>query len=338
MTRKRWLSVWVRCDLDIKAVLGTFKFPCTDFSWKHPSVEFHIPEPVQRQLMISGDLERIYGDPQMLPPSLRSKISQGASAKEVLKARCVHEKDILPTLVASYGSQHCLPPDHLVQKGIFASVRAVDDSFAFVDPCKLVALLGAPAAFPCVFPLPIKKMFLHIGNAISTSHAALANLVVLNVLGQVTDIRRNIEALWNDRISPENTVILVRENHVWIVPVAAFARTCSVVPSRINEPSVLVCTSHFRVRVPKNITLAGFLALAGLDRDQCDQVRGSYQGLNLSLGVLLGSLCDKYFHLTIRDRHLIAMHVCEEPEVVEEPAICTPVIGGQIPNFGSLCP
>lgn len=198
MTRRRWLSAWVRQDCNVQRAAGIVKFPCsTAEGWKDSSFKFQVPKLVKDQLALTSELKMIYGDPQMVPPKSRNALKH-SSCHEVLQSRCIPDDAHVPTLVASYTAHHLLAPAHLQQKGIFASLDFDGNDFAFMDPLSCCAMLGTPQSLTTVLPIDIRKMFRHLGNSVAVPHALLAITVGLNTIGLDINVRQTIESAWQD--------------------------------------------------------------------------------------------------------------------------------------------
>ena len=169
-SRARWLGVFVRKDIDALQSFGAnidVQYH-GKVGWNHPTHQFQIPDELQDSLIINMDIFHFYNYSSFMPISMKKK-GEGKG----IKSRIPEEQKDLATLVASYSTQHCLPPSHLSVRGIFAEVVPTKDQhFAFIDPCKWYSLMGAIQSF--VFPNDMGIAFHHLGNCISVPQAVLA--------------------------------------------------------------------------------------------------------------------------------------------------------------------
>ncbi len=135
----------------------------------------------------------------------------------VLSARCVDESENLPTLCASYGSQHKLDLQHLLSKGIFAPLIRCNDSFAFVDPFRCAALLGATPHFGTACSSNLDDAWTNLGNSVSVPQALQAIVITLNAIGLCNlDIPDTVLQCWNDRFKSDSTVIIEKNQVFWM--------------------------------------------------------------------------------------------------------------------------
>jgi len=143
----------------------------------------------------------IYGDMSMLPAVKRSCLPANPCRDDVLRARCPDPNQPLPTLCASYSSQHLLSVNHLQNKGILAILGCDNQTFHFLDPFRFCALLGLPDSQIAVLPSKLSIAFRQIGNAIAVPHALKTLLVVLTTVGSCTlSINETVIECWMQRI------------------------------------------------------------------------------------------------------------------------------------------
>ena len=205
-SRARWLGVFVRQDIDALQSFGAkidIKFQ-GKVGWNHPIHQFQIPEELHDSLIINMDIFHFYNYCSFMPISMKKK-----GQAEGIKARIPEEHNDLATLVASYSSQHHLPPSHLCLRGIFAEVVPTkNQQFAFIDPCKWYSLMGAIQSF--VFPSDMNIAFHHLGNCIAVPQAVLATLVAIEST-RICDFPGNFGELvckaWESRINAHNSCI-----------------------------------------------------------------------------------------------------------------------------------
>eukprot|EP00438_Fugacium_kawagutii_P020750 Skav227427 [mRNA] locus=scaffold1986:183488:186964:- [translate_table: standard] len=183
--RRRWLAVLVRQDLLHDSTFGgNFKLGGIEITpWYDDTFAWALPSSLEDQLKLDQQLIDVYADPKWLPRAKAGALQSG-DRQEVLMARVPDKALPLPTLVASYGTQHWLSESQLNDKGIFADLQMLaDGTVAFFPPTMWAGLLGnLKSLFLEGF---IDDFFKHLGNAISTPQAALAILVedVLRKLG-----------------------------------------------------------------------------------------------------------------------------------------------------------
>ena len=179
--RSRWLGVWVRKDVFTPAEGPSLPIRADRLvPWSAQHCRFHAPNPLKDQLRLSQSEMRIYGDVLMLPPAKRKGIPTDASTQRVLRVRLQDPYDALPTLCASYGNQHNLAKQHLLEKGIFAMLDSDGKDFFFIDPFAHCALLGATESI--VASSKIVLAFRQVGNAISVPQAFLTLCVALKAI------------------------------------------------------------------------------------------------------------------------------------------------------------
>ena len=107
MKRSRWLSLFVRSDVQLFDSVGAFKLSDPSHKrWGDPIYDFFLPNDIVDQLQLTEELKLIYGNPQFLPGAKRPSFGPLPPIDSVLKSRCVASDDFLPTLCASYASQH----------------------------------------------------------------------------------------------------------------------------------------------------------------------------------------------------------------------------------------
>ena len=111
-----------------------------------------------------------------------------------------------PTLCASYSEQHLLDPQHLSRTGLFAVLQLLPAGYAFLEPARFLALLGAVT--DQVLPSKLPEAFRIVGNAIAVPHSLLTVLVGLqSLLSARVDIYAQIQACWKCKISAANAIV-----------------------------------------------------------------------------------------------------------------------------------
>ena len=205
--RTRWLAVWIRQDIPCPKL--DERFLCSiprRMSWDDVKHKFHLPADMAEALKLTPEQLQIYGDRQLLPPSKRARVGDGASMNQVLDQRLLQQGEYLPTLCASYTGQHLLQRDHLEAKGIFATLVRDGEGFRFVDPFTFVALFGTSEWIG--LPADLRKAFHQLGNAISQIHALVAILFGFEgVLGDTPPKLALAQQCWNDRLTVDKALI-----------------------------------------------------------------------------------------------------------------------------------
>eukprot|EP00438_Fugacium_kawagutii_P001736 Skav219917 [mRNA] locus=scaffold2006:81597:85595:- [translate_table: standard] len=207
--RKRWLAVAVRCDIvDSWPVQLDPVFVEQIPSWHCSAFDFPLPESLKQQLTIDEHLSVPYGRRDMLPKAKREGIVPSSSPSQVLQARVTSKEEPLPTLVASYSSQHRLPSKWLEASGIFADLL-VDDSgnFCFQSPALWTIMLGN--AHTLHLPRGRQKIFHMLGNAISVTHASMTLLVALkevDIYSSFFSIKGDVIKVWESKLTAENAI------------------------------------------------------------------------------------------------------------------------------------
>ncbi|CAK9007346.1 unnamed protein product [Durusdinium trenchii] len=174
------------------------------------------------------DVEKVYGDPKLLPPAKQRKLPKNASCRDVLNARVQDPFVALPTLCASYGQQHELPLSHLERQGIFANLVSTGPSFAFVDPFTHVALLGA--VDNVVLPLKAGVAFRQVGNAIAVPHALLTSAIGFHtLLAWDLDVNLLVRKCWDERLTSFAAFIVCDGGFMILCSMKQFIRDFHVV-------------------------------------------------------------------------------------------------------------
>ena len=246
--RTRWLSVWARASDPSKAL--PFVFNLADVPrtpWFDPAYTFDLPPVLAGQLHLSADERRIYGDRDFLPPAKKAKCDPSASVSQVLQARVTSCSEPLPTLCASYSTQHQLDPGHLREKGIFAFLICPPwtPEPVFAEPTRCACLLGSPSAVS--MPLDVRRAFHHLGNAISVPQALLAVGIGLTSVSCLDkSVLRCVKNCWGDRLTCTNA-ILVQGDDFWTLMPCRDA--IPLVPSNLSVPPFSGFTVSFWIKL-----------------------------------------------------------------------------------------
>lgn len=244
-SRNRWLCCWVRTD--VKSVPLDVTLPlsiCPKPGWTDDAYRFVLPRSWQNQILLSDTEKQKYGAVHLLPPAKRKQFEgRTPSPTEVLASRIPSETDPLPTLCASYSTQHALAEHHLDARGIFAALQLTPGGYAFFDPAMFIALLGG--CDDLTLPTKLGEAFRLIGNAIAVPHAALALLVGLQtVLPVRLDILGLVRSCWLERLTAFNSVLFQQGDWIHIVRHSNVANYIKY----NNQPSLdgnLQCTVYF---------------------------------------------------------------------------------------------
>eukprot|EP00438_Fugacium_kawagutii_P013606 Skav202999 [mRNA] locus=scaffold1344:77725:81072:+ [translate_table: standard] len=220
--RRRWLAVAVRSDIADSWPVQLDPVTLNDIpSWQCDAFNFPLPESLKEQLLIDDKLSVPYGMRDMLPKSKREQLPAAATPDQVMKARVTHRDEVLPTLVASYSSQHRLPSKWFENGGIFADFQLVEPGkYCFQSPALWTIMLGN--AHPLHLPRDREDMFHMLGNAISVPHAGIALLVALKELDLYSSffsISKDVLALWDSKLTAETAVCVETSDGYAIWPV-----------------------------------------------------------------------------------------------------------------------
>lgn len=107
--RSRWFATWVRSDhhpwvFDARISLQTIpRIP-----WASTLYSFDLPTCWERQLKLSDSELDIYSNVVFLPGAKRRTLQASSSPQQILESRFPKSGEPLPTLCASYSSQHLL--------------------------------------------------------------------------------------------------------------------------------------------------------------------------------------------------------------------------------------
>ena len=281
MRRTRWISLFIRVDVQTHDAVGSFKLVDTlHKAWSDPIYDFYLPTVVVDQLQLTSELKHIYGNPQFLPHAKRVLLGFGSDVEDVLFSRCVKHDEVLPTLCASYASQHAIDQRHLVGKGIFAALCSKNGQFAFIDPARFAALLGATNDQGVFIPKDICTAFHQLGNSISVVHAVLGASIALSILGFTQKpIMQCVIRCWESRIIAKNTITLCNEEFVHIVDVKKVEGVLErfIQCSETDSESIKILFHNTTINVPRNVSFAELLGYFGIESP-------SEQGIFVSCG------------------------------------------------------
>ena len=251
--RSRWLCTWARADVQAQTIGFTFALKASPKTpWDDPVYHFRIPDVWVNQLVLSESERAIYNDPRLLPGSKRKRSDGDSSgALHTLWARVPNGHEPLPTLCASYSSQHTLAKVHVQDRGLFAFLNHTSRGFEFFDPARFCGLLGVTE--DRTFPTKVQSAFRGIGNAISVPHGLLALSIAMHTVGQTSvDPLKAVRQAWHARLCARNAVLFHHDAFVHLVHVDHVAQWVSikVLPEVHDSCRVLLQGSfgHHRIR------------------------------------------------------------------------------------------
>ena len=269
MSRKRWIAIWIRHDVQIHPAVGCFSLKGADgTTWDHPDFNFSLPPSVRDQLRLSDRLLMFYGDPLFLPLGSRRFLPERSSLEQCLKLREILPGQTLPTICDSYTRQHELAMHHMREKGIFAVLVRNEDSWFFLDPVRCLAFLGAHVTTTAAIHWDVSVAFKHLGNAISVQHALLGLLVAFNMCGIFqSPIAELVICAWQDRLKPSNCFVLESERFIWIMPHVCFARDVSLLKLKTKGSELRIISRYAVFLIESCATLDVFLGYMGFSHE-----------------------------------------------------------------------
>eukprot|EP00438_Fugacium_kawagutii_P025189 Skav204968 [mRNA] locus=scaffold3085:14032:18552:- [translate_table: standard] len=208
--RKRWLACLIRKDLcsdTCSAFIDIIDKKPT--KWSEPMYKFSTPPSLHEQRVITAELEATYANPQLLPKAKQEGVPFDAKPFQVLQSRVVKPWDVLPTLVASYSSQHMLPSKNIWETGVYAELT-IDDFQRAVFQCPIMwaSLLGICRKL--FLPNSFHAIFKVLGNCITVAHATMVIAVMLHECSSPVDqLPKDIVwAIWEKRLTAFNAVCI----------------------------------------------------------------------------------------------------------------------------------
>ena len=231
--RDRWFSAWIRADHSFDPNQRAYVLQASSrVSWHDSIYRFYLPQEFRDALHLTNDLKTIYGAHHLLPPSKKARCMSDRSQEQVLAQRAAPLHEPLPTFCAMYGKQHELDPDHVANKGLFACLEEYQGSFAFIDPARIVALLGGTNRIS--LPSDPFEAFHGLGNAVSVPQAATAILVGLQAINRMSiNVEHFVEGIWNKRLTVHNAVIVKEDCFISIVDARLFWDRISFQPAPV---------------------------------------------------------------------------------------------------------
>ena len=257
--RTRWLAVWTRSDH------GAHSFPfqlnlsiVPRCPWTDSQYRFRLPPTWASQLVLSPSECEIYNNNELLPPAKRLKMSGPLYGNEVLHQRVLKPGEVLPTLCASYGTQHLLASTHIRSKGIYAHLRKTERGFEFFDPAMFCCLFGAIEE--TIMPIKIGESFHGIGNAVSIPHSLLTLCIGFQALTEeAIDPIQLVKRAWKDKLTVSNAILFEQGDFVHLQPIVGAMAHVKPRPSMPCEETAFVCVTgsysgaDFGQQVPAHI-------------------------------------------------------------------------------------
>lgn len=261
--RTRWLAVWARTDLALSSHESKFELRAPPLvPWHDALNEFWTPESFQTQLQLNDEALKKYGNPGLLPPAKRARSCVELSPTETFHQRIADTNQPLPTLCSSYTKQHTLNVDHIMSKGIFASLQVVNGKICFLCPTRFVPLFGTTDNI--TLPSDASFAFHILGNAITQSQATLCLAVGLQAIF-VVDFApiQLVRQAWNQRLTSQSALVQVFEQWLTVTKIEDIAATMvpRTLPMSFDGPLLSLEVEHckqgnvWKAKVPPQASL-----------------------------------------------------------------------------------
>ena len=151
--RRRWLAIFHNHHSSISPVVfhkaDAIKLPRptqvehdTTNIGKADAFHVNITDDEWETLRIPHECLEMMMDPMYLPPW--EKTHNDITAEEALLKRIVTEESVFKAIVASYGKQHLMPQENLIQKGLHTFVIQQRNALRFASPWEFASALGFP--------------------------------------------------------------------------------------------------------------------------------------------------------------------------------------------------
>ena len=134
-----------------------------------------------QQCLPSDDAMEAMSNPDYLPLKHRTFNSKNLKPEEVVQLRITTGFRPLPNVMALQGSQHLLPHDLLLEKGLHAYLLNDGTNLRFITPIEISTAMGFP--HNVVLPSEFTAAWKMVGNSLAVPHAALQCLRAHYVLG-----------------------------------------------------------------------------------------------------------------------------------------------------------
>eukprot|EP00435_Cladocopium_sp_Y103_P025320 s325_g6.t1 len=178
--RDRWLATFCHCtvlvDPTVVQSVQKLSFASECFECPLPGPTLSASDSVhpasskvdRSRLSIPDEAFVMMRRSDMLPKWLREKINW-TKRDPVLTARTINGSMKLSGVMARYGSQHLLPVEHLLQKGLQTVIYDDQGELRFFCPWEILSALGFPPSV--VISSDLQESFQQVGNSISPFHA-----------------------------------------------------------------------------------------------------------------------------------------------------------------------
>ena len=210
LMRPRWLALAVRingapCPFPLKP------WPSVPKTFDHSQCVLPLSPGVQ-ELVLTQEAWTFATAKQYLPSKM---IKAFLTPQEILATRTYSDRQVLPTFMARYGSQHKLAPEHLAKYGYMAHFREASSEWPFGvrywHPAEVGLLHGA---LDCLF---VDKDFafswLVMGNLITIPHAAMVTVPALELIMRVECSRDDFVQFFQDSRMTAGHVELTETQH-----------------------------------------------------------------------------------------------------------------------------
>eukprot|EP00435_Cladocopium_sp_Y103_P072326 s1543_g39.t3 len=181
IARSRWLAIALRVNAESNSPCPFQMWkpckPCTPNAW-----DAELDDCLLRDTRLFPDqhVMSMSSRHDLLPPAKRRLVK----SSNVLQSRCYDGTEKLPTLVASYGSQHRFALSSLMEKGLMNHfTKDQHNRLRYWHPIEMWLFHAAHGRF--LFHNNWEIAFRHLGNQICPPHAILVLANALNCLGKI---------------------------------------------------------------------------------------------------------------------------------------------------------
>ena len=241
--RTRWFGIWVRNDVAqppfvLPKLCGRHLEP-----WHSQIYQFKLPQCVIDALTLDAHLQEVYGDVGLLPSNKR-RAAGPLSQLQVLDRRRPDPKFPLPTLCASYGSQHHLHVSHLQTRGLYTFLTLDQGRWAFISPFTFASLMGCTQQLD--MPNDMQFIFKVIGNAVTVPQATFMLASTFNILAYpIIDPTTAARQVWDLRFTSNNAVVFNHGDRLKLTRNQVVAEHCQLHLGQMNGIMVAAHAVHF---------------------------------------------------------------------------------------------
>ena len=177
--------------------------------------DWELSSDMRKDMQVPANVLMQYFDQKLAPKSMKGQLS---------KQRSTSKSEIMPVLMASYGSQHRINPSLLKKKGLYGHFVAEPSE---TNPACKFLRWWHPIELGLMFG-PFEKLFLrkpknlawqHLGNAITSAHALFAISTVIPLLFEdvaAPSSRSNLLEFLSTRMTKHNSVVKEHDK-CWIL-------------------------------------------------------------------------------------------------------------------------